>query len=154
GGPGGRRVAVFAGAGMGTYLLANLYPARDGLAAGPFQTLLGNDKDFLATRVSYKLDLRGPSLTVQTACSTSLVAVHLACRALAVGECDVALAGAATLRFPERAGYLYEAGGILSPDGHCRAFDARAGGTVGGSGAGVVVLKRLADALADGDPVR
>jgi len=121
-------------------------------ATGSLQHLC-NDKDFLATRVSYKLNLKGPSLTVQTACSTSLVAVHLACRSLLDGECDMALAGAATVRFPHHAGYRHEPGGILSPDGHCRAFDARAAGTVFGSGAGAVLLKPLERALADGDHV-
>jgi len=114
---------------------------------------LGNDKDFLATRASYRMDLRGPSVNVQTACSTSIVALHLACRSVLDGECDLALAGASTVRFPQIAGYRMEKGDILSPDGHCRAFDAGAQGTIFGSGAGVVVLKPLADALADGDPI-
>ena len=116
--------------------------------------MLANDKDFLATRVSYKLNLRGPSLTVQTACSTSLVAVQLACQALLAGQCDVALAGGVSINVPRVTGYLYEPGMILSPDGHCRAFDARAQGTVAGEGVGVVVLKRLREALADRDHVR
>src|SRR6202034_2601607 len=120
---------------------------------GTFQIVLSNDKDFLAPRTSYKLDLRGPSVNVQTACSTSLVAVHLACQGLLRGECDLALAGGVSAALPRPSGYLYEEGGILSPDGHCRAFDAAAQGTVPGQGAGVVVLKRLADALAAGDPV-
>ncbi len=115
--------------------------------------ILGNDKDFLASRVSYKLNLRGPALAVQTACSTSLVAIHLAAQGLLGGECDLALAGGVTIQFPQRAGYLYQEGGTSSADGHNRAFDAGAGGTVGGDGVGVVVLKRLAVALADGDPV-
>ncbi|HSF39330.1 MAG TPA: type I polyketide synthase, partial [Thermoanaerobaculia bacterium] len=119
-----------------------------------FELTLGNDKDFVATRASYKLDLRGPAMTVQTACSTSLVAIHEACRALAAGECEMALAGGVTLHFPEASGYLYQEGGIASPDGHNRAFDARAQGTVGGNGVGVVVLKPLEAALADGDPIR
>ena len=118
------------------------------------QTLIANDKDFLATQVSYKLDLTGPSISVQTACSTSLVAVHYACRSLRSGEADMALAGGVRLTLPKKTGYLYHEGGIASPDGHCRAFDARAGGTLGGSGTGVVVLKRLADAIADGDTIR
>ncbi|HEX6862771.1 MAG TPA: type I polyketide synthase, partial [Thermoanaerobaculia bacterium] len=103
--------------------------------------------------MSYKLDLRGPSFTVQTACSTSLVAVHLACQSLLSGECDLALAGGSSVRVPQRTGYSWQPGGISSPDGHCRAFDAQAQGTVPGQGVGVVVLKRLDDALADGDPV-
>jgi acyl transferase domain-containing protein len=150
----GGAIGVYAGAGMNAYLLANLIPQREALAsAGGFQALISNDKDFLPTRVSYKLNLRGPSVTVQTACSTSLVAVHLACNALLGGECDIALAGGVSVRVPQHAGYLYEEGMILSPDGHCRAFDAQAAGTVPGSGAGIVVLKRLEDALADGDRI-
>lgn len=149
------RIGVFAGAGLASYLLDHVAPRREALdPAGAYQAAVANDKDFLATRVSYKLDLRGPSLTVQTACSTSLVAVCLACQSLMNGECDAALAGGVTLRLPQRAGYLYVEEGILSPDGHCRAFDAGAGGTVPGSGVGVVALKRLSDALRDGDPVR
>ena len=97
------------------------------------------------TRVSYKLNLRGPSVTIQTACSTSLVAVEMACRALQAGECDVALAGGVSITFPQRSGYLYQDGMILSPDGHCRPFDAAAAGTRGGAGTGIVVLKRLAE---------
>src|SRR5207249_3679494 len=110
-------------------------------------------KDFLVTRVAYKLNLKGPAITVQTACSTSLVAVHLACLGLLCGECDAALAGGVSVRVPQWAGYWYQEGMIFSPDGHCRAFDAEAQGTVGGNGAGVVLLKRLADALAEGDPI-
>ena len=123
-------------------------------AVGRFQIALGNQHDYLATRISYKLDLRGPSLAVQTACSTSLVAVHLAAQSLLRGECDLALAGGASVQLREVTGYLYQQGGIASPDGHTRAFDAAAQGVVSGSGVGVVVLKRLADALADGDAVR
>src|SRR5262249_25969310 len=97
---------------------------------------------------------KGPSMTVQTACSTSLVAVHLGCQSLLNGECDMALVGGVTVRVPHRAGYLHQEGGILSPDGHCRAFDTDAHGTLGGNGVGLVVLKRLADARRDGDTVR
>ncbi len=148
-------VGVFAGVSANTYLLSHLLDDPAALAAADgSQTMLGSDKDFLATRVSYKLNLRGPSLTVQTACSTSLVAVHLACRSLLGRECDLALAGGVSIAVPQIAGYLYQEGGIASPDGHCRAFDAHARGTVSGSGAGVVVLRRLADALAAGDPIR
>lgn len=114
---------------------------------------LSNDKDFLATRISYKLGLKGPSLVVQTACSSSLVAVHCACTSLLTGESDFALAGAVSVGFPHTRGYLYQEEGILSPDGHCRAFDVRASGTVPGSGVGVVLLKRLSDALRDGDTI-
>jgi acyl transferase domain-containing protein/SAM-dependent methyltransferase/acyl carrier protein len=146
---------VFAGAGVNTYLLHNLFGHSDLLAsAGSYHLMLANDKDYLATRISYKLNLKGPSVTVQTACSTSLAAVHLACQSLLSGECDVALAGGVSVRVPHNAGYLYQEGMILSPDGHCRAFDASAQGTVGGNGAGLVVLKRLKDALTQGDYVR
>lgn len=145
-------IGVYAGVGMNTYLLNNLYPNRNLLESlGDFQVMIGNDKDFLSTCVSYKLNLKGPSINVQTACSTSLVAVHLASQSLLNGECDMALAGGVTVRVPEKAGYFYREGMIFSPDGHCRAFDARSQGTVGGSGVGIVVLKRLEDALADGD---
>jgi amino acid adenylation domain-containing protein len=151
----GGPVGVFAGVSANTYLLSHLRDDPGALAAADAsQAMLGGDKDFLATRVSYKLNLRGPSLTVQTACSTSLVAVHLACRSLLGRECDLALAGGVSLAVPQAAGYLYREGGIASPDGHCRAFDAQARGTVSGSGVGVVVLRRLADALAAGDPIR
>jgi amino acid adenylation domain-containing protein len=145
-------IGLYAGAGISTYL-ANLW-SRPDLAAkvGELQVLLGNDKDYLATRVSYKLNLRGPSVAVQTACSTSLVAVHMASESLVHGECDMALAGGVTLA-TAKTGYLYQESGILSPDGHCRAFDADGRGTVAGSGAGVVVLKRLDRALADGDSI-
>src|SRR5215210_6256042 len=99
------------------------------------------------------MNLRGPSVGVQTACSTSLVAVHLACQSLLNGECDMALAGGVTVSVPQQRGYLYQEGGILSSDGHCRAYDAAASGTVGGSGVGVVLLKRLSEALRDGDQI-
>ncbi len=150
----GDAVGVYAGASMNSYVYSHLLrnPAL-AEAVGGYQIMLGNDKDFLCTRVSYKLGLRGPSITVQTACSTSLVAVQVACRALQRGECDMALAGGVSLTFPLGAGYLYQEGMILSPDGHCRPFDVDARGTRAGAGAGVVVLKRLADALADGDTV-
>ncbi|MGN9809235.1 hybrid non-ribosomal peptide synthetase/type I polyketide synthase [Micromonospora sp. BQ11] len=144
---------VYAGVGESSYLLHNLLPNADLVArVGAFQTSIGNDKDFVPTRVSYKLNLRGPSVSVQTGCSTSLVAVHMAGQALLAGECDVALAGGATV-IARRRGHRYAQGGILSADGHCRAFDADATGAVAGSGAAVVVLKRLADAVADGDVV-
>ena len=116
-----------------------------------YQLFLASDKDFLTTRVSYKLNLSGPSVDVQTACSTSLVAVHIACQSLLSGECDIALAGGVAIS--KQLGYLYQEGGIYSPDGHCRAFDANAKGTVSGSGVGIVVLKRLEDALNDGDSI-
>jgi len=148
------RVAVFAGAGLNSYLLSNLLPDRALLArVGELQALLLNNNDFLTTRISYKLGLRGPSALVQTACSTALVAIHMACQSLLGGECDMALAGGVSITVPQRTGYLHQEGGVMSPDGHCRAFDARAAGAVEGAGAGIVVLKRLADALADGDHV-
>ena len=146
-------IGVFAGLSMNTYLPRLLASSTPSGALNDAQVQLGNDKDFISTRVSYKLGLTGPSLTVQTACSTSLVAVHLACLSLSAGECSMALAGGVSLRFPQQAGYLFQEGGIRSPDGHCRAFDARAAGTVGGSGVGLVLLKPLAAALADGDAI-
>ncbi|HEX6293449.1 MAG TPA: type I polyketide synthase, partial [Herpetosiphonaceae bacterium] len=147
------RIGVFAGTTMSSYAL-NLYLSSEIVErVGPFQIGLGNDKDYLPTRVSYKLNLKGPSVTVQTACSSSLVAVHLACQSLLNGECEIALAGGASITVPHKAGYLYQEGGIASPDGHCRAFDANAQGTVGGNGMGVVVLKPLAAALDDGDSI-
>ncbi|HEX5715599.1 MAG TPA: amino acid adenylation domain-containing protein, partial [Thermoanaerobaculia bacterium] len=147
------RVGLYAGVGFNTYLHhAGVEQVQD--LAGRYQAFISNDKDFVPTRTSYKLDLRGPSVTVQTACSTSLVAVHLACQALLSGDCDMALAGGVAIRAPQATGYLHEEGGILSPDGHCRAFDARAQGTVLGNGVGIVVLKPLARALADGDTIR
>jgi amino acid adenylation domain-containing protein len=145
-------IGVFAGASLNTYLFG-LSAAEETKDLGNFQVVTGNDKDYLATRVSYLCNLRGPSLTVQTACSTSLVAIHLACRSLVNGECDMALAGGVSISAPQKRGYLYSEGGTGSPDGHCRAFDARAQGTVSGEGVGIVVLKRLADALADGDRI-
>jgi len=148
-------VGVFGGTSSNSYSLFYLY-SRAAVLNSPTagQVFLGGDKDYLCTRVSYELGLRGPSLGVQTACSTALVAVHLACQSLLNGECDMALAGGVSIKVPQTVGYFYQAGSILSADGHCRSFDARAGGSVPGSGAGVVVLKRLEDALADGDPVR
>ncbi len=150
----GVRIGVWAGSGASTYLISNLLPNRERMEAlGAFQVLLLNDRDFLATRASYKLGLKGPSAAVQTACSTSLVAVHMACQSLLTEECNVALAGGVSISTPLRTGYLYQEGGVVSPDGCCRAFDASAAGAVEGNGCGVVVLKRLADALEDGDRV-
>jgi acyl transferase domain-containing protein len=120
-------------------------------SAQSYQTLIGNDKDFLTTRVSYKLNLTGPSITIQTACSTSLVAIVLACQSLLNYQCDLALAGGVSIRIPQKTGYLHEPGGTLSPDGHCRAFDAKAEGIIIGNGVGVVVFKRLSEAIAEGD---
>ncbi|HBL30622.1 MAG TPA: hypothetical protein DD490_27620, partial [Acidobacteria bacterium] len=147
-------IGVYAGVSASTWLYHLLTRRRPGDAVDWLLSLVGNDKDFVSTRTSYKLGLTGPSFTVQSACSTSLVATHLACQGLLNGECDVALAGGASIAIPQERGYLYSPAGIMSPDGHCRAFDARARGTVTGSGVGVVVLKRLEDALADGDRIR
>jgi acyl transferase domain-containing protein len=148
-------IGVFAGSGQHSYFPQHLLANPELLAdVGTFLLRhTGNDKDFLTTRVSYCFDLTGPSVNVQTACSTSLVAVHTAVQSLIGGECEMALAGGVTIELPHRHGYLWRDGEILSPDGHCRPFDASAGGTVFGSGVGVVVLKRLGDALADGDQV-
>ncbi|MGH1465062.1 MAG: type I polyketide synthase [Cognatishimia sp.] len=148
-------IGVFAGCGMGSYFYFNICSNRE-LVDNTGMFLLrhtGNDKDFLSTRLSHILDLKGPSLNLQTACSTSLVAAHYACQSLLNGECDMALAGGVTIELPHKRGYVFEEGEILSPDGHCHAFDHRAQGTVFGSGAGVVVLRRLSDALADGDHI-
>ncbi|HVU66012.1 MAG TPA: SDR family oxidoreductase, partial [Ktedonobacteraceae bacterium] len=145
-------IGVFAGANISTYLLGMLgHPAY--MPDDDYQMVIGNDKDALTTTVSYKLNLKGPSFAVQTFCSTSLVAVHLACQSLRQGECDLALAGGVSVRVPTVAGYVHQEGGMESADGHCRAFDAQASGTLFGDGAGVVVLKRLSDALADGDQI-
>lgn len=145
-------IGVYAGVGMNTYLLRNLGERyRKASSLDRYRLMLANDKDFLATRVSYKLNLRGPSVNINTACSTSLVAVHLACMGLLSGECDMALVGAAHIKIPQVEGYVFQEGMIFSPDGHCRAFDAKAQGTIVGNGIGIVVLKRLQDAIADGD---
>jgi len=149
-------IGVFAGSGMSSYLIHNLLRNHKLVnSAGLFllrQT--GNDKDVLATRVSYQLNLHGPSVSVQTACSTSLVATHLACQSLLNHECDMALAGGVTIEIPHGQGYQYRPGEILSRDGHCRPFDAEASGTVFSSGVGLVVLRRLSDALRDRDTIR
>lgn len=147
-------IGVYGGVGMSRYLLNNLIPHHQlSETIDPLQLAISNDKDFLPTRVAYKLNLTGPAVNVQTACSTSLVAVHVACQGLLNGECDVALAGGVTLGIPQKIGYLYQEGMILSPDGHCRTFDAKAQGTIAGSGAGIVVLKRLKDAISDRDHI-
>ncbi|MBN1239294.1 MAG: SDR family NAD(P)-dependent oxidoreductase [Gammaproteobacteria bacterium] len=152
-------IGVFGGIAMNTYLYEHLLGDVGGIgdagasAAELYRLAIGNDKDFLASRLAYKLNLTGPSVVVQSACSTSLVAVHIACQSLQSFNCDIALAGGVAVSFPQRRGYRYQEGMILSPDGHCRAFDADAAGTVGGDGAAIVVLKRLAEALEDGDNV-
>jgi acyl transferase domain-containing protein/acyl carrier protein len=146
-------IGVYGGCAMSSYLdYLQSNPAFMALL-GYLQVYIGNDKDYLTTHVSYKLNLKGPSFSVQTACSTSLLAVAVACDGLASHQCDMALAGGVCVRIPQKAGYYFEPGGIFSPDGHCRVFDERAQGVVFGNGVGVVVLKRLADALADGDSI-
>jgi acyl transferase domain-containing protein/acyl carrier protein len=148
------KIGVVAGLGMNTYFVHNLLSNRALLEQmGAFQTMLGNSNDLLTTRVSYQLNLTGPSVNVQTGCSTSLVAVHLACQSLLNRECDMALAGGVAILIPQEQGYLYAEGGVCSIDGHCRAFDASATGAIPGRGMGIVVLKRLEDARADGDTV-
>ncbi|BAY84414.1 putative beta-ketoacyl synthase [Calothrix parasitica NIES-267] len=145
---------VYAGGNLSSYLFSNLLsnPDIDKFLSWQFLAT-GNDKDYIPTRASYKLNLKGPSLNVSTACSTSLVAVHLASEGLLSYQCDMALAGGISIQVPHQTGYFYQQEGIVSPDGHCRAFDAKGQGTVLGNGAGVVVLKRLEDAVADGDRI-
>jgi acyl transferase domain-containing protein/acyl-CoA synthetase (AMP-forming)/AMP-acid ligase II/NADPH:quinone reductase-like Zn-dependent oxidoreductase/NAD(P)-dependent dehydrogenase (short-subunit alcohol dehydrogenase family)/acyl carrier protein len=158
-------ISLYGGAATNTYLLNNIYPHRHQIdqqddlqvlnlsSMGGFQVTTANDKDYLTTRTSYKLNLTGSSVNVQTACSTSLVTVHLACQSLINGECDMALTGGVSVHSPQKMGYLYQEGMILSADGHCRAFDAEASGTIFGSGAGMVVLKLLERAVEDGDRI-
>ncbi|MEO1375652.1 MAG: SDR family NAD(P)-dependent oxidoreductase, partial [Cyanobacteria bacterium J06635_10] len=146
-------IGVYAGSGFNSYLF-NLYSNQNIInSLSDLEISIGNDRNFLTTRTSYKLNLEGPSYTVQTACSTSLVAVHLGCQSLLSGECDMALAGGVSINWYRKEGYFYQEGGIASPDGHCRTFDAKAKGAIGGDGAGIVVLKRLEDALSDGDNI-
>ncbi len=148
-------IGVFAGAGRNSYFVRNI--SRDEMlkeALDDYQIMIGSENDYLATRVAFKLDLRGPAVTVQTACSTSLVAVHMACQSVLNGECEMALAGGVSVRVPQKAGYIHKESGMYSPDGHTRPFDSQAEGTVFGSAVGVVVLKPLQNALADGDPIR
>ncbi len=142
-------IGVYAGASPNTYLLFSGLLSQ--IEDFDLATMIASEKDFLTTRVSYKINLKGPSVTVQTGCSTSLVAIHMACQSLLNEECEMALAGGVSVRFPFKAGYLYQTGNIGSPDGHCRAFDEKAQGTVFGNGVGVVLLKRLADVIRDGD---
>lgn len=153
-------IGVFGGCYIDTYMLWNLCSNRaflanfiDSIQVGSLQTELGNDKDYLATRVAFKLGLRGPAMTLQTACSTSLVAIATACQSLESYQCDMALAGGVTIVLPQRKGYFYNEGSMLSPDGRCRTFDADAAGTVFSNGAAVLLLKRVADAIADGDTI-
>ena len=144
-------IGIYGGSGLNSYYTYNLAPHPSLLqTVGHYPLHLGNEKDFLCSRVAYKLNLDGPGVTVQTACSTSLVAVHMACRSLLNGEYDLVLAGGVSLGELQK-GYLYQEGMILSSDGKCRPFDAKAKGTVPGQGVGMVALKRLEDAIEDGD---
>lgn len=145
-------IGVFGGVGQNTYFQKNLITRPDLLEmAGHYPVMIGTEKEYAITRVSFKLNLKGPAISVNTACSTSAVAIHIACQSVLSGECDMAIAGGARIKVPLKAGYLYQEDSIPSPDGHCRAFDAEARGTVLGSGVGIIVLKRLSDAIQDGD---
>jgi acyl transferase domain-containing protein len=146
-------IGVFGGSEQSTYFYQLMKNSERLAYADPTVLHIGNDKDYLTTLVSYKLNLKGPSVAVQTACSTSLVAVGLACQSLWSHQSDMALAGGVSVGVPQRKGYWYMPGGIFSPDGHCRTFDASGQGTVVGNGVGIVLLKRLSDALADGDEI-
>jgi amino acid adenylation domain-containing protein len=149
------RVGVFAGASMGTYLLLNILPGIESLVASTasLQAAIGNDKDSLTTTISYRMNLRGPGISIQSSSSTSLVAVGVACQSLLNYQCDMALAGGVSLGSPKKNGYMYEEGGIVAPDGHCRPFDSEAKGFVPGTGLGLVMLKRLSEAERDGDHI-
>jgi acyl transferase domain-containing protein/acyl carrier protein len=144
-------IGLYAGGSSSVYWESLCVLSGESGELGLMAARLLNDKDHMCTRISHKLNLKGASFILNNACSTSLVAIHLACRALLAGDCDMVLAGGVSVLMEEKAGYFYEQGMILSPDGHCRAFDARAQGTVGGEGAGIVVLKLLEDARQDGD---
>ncbi len=153
-------VGVYAGSGIGSYLINNLHPSvgfrpcRSFLeTAEDLNVMIAGDKDYLPTRVSYRLGLNGPSVNVQTACSTSLVAIHLACQSLIAGECGMAVAGAASIVIPQSVGHRYEPDMLFSRDGYCRPFDIDASGTVFGNGVAAVLLKPLVDAVRDGDPI-
>jgi yersiniabactin nonribosomal peptide/polyketide synthase len=147
------KTGVFSAARISTYPGREAINLAEVAHVRSLQSLMGNDKDYVATRVAYKLDVHGPAVTVQTACSSSLVATHMACESLRAGECNMAIAGGVAVSFPQVSGYLYQQGMIFSPDGHCRPFDAQAQGTYSGNGVAAVVLRRLSDALRDGDPV-
>ncbi len=146
-------IGLFAGASQNSEWIANTMFSGEENTVDDFTKSKYNNKDFMTTMVAYKLNLKGPVVSVQTACSTSLVAIHMACRSLLLGECKMALAGGVSISVKRKAGYLYRENMILSPDGHCRAFDAQSGGTVIGEGAGVVALKKLKDAIKDGDHI-
>ena len=154
------QIGVYAGSSVWSYFLTRLCTApgfiekfTSGYQVSNYFEMMGNSLDFLSTRVSYKLNLRGPSFTMLSACSTSLLAVTQACQSLLTYQSDMALAGGVSITFPQKRGYYYQDGGMVSPDGHCRAFDADAQGTVFGSGVGVVLLKRLDEAIRDGDQI-
>ena len=147
-------IGVWAGCGNNTYYLNNVLTNQPVVQqVGAFQAMTVNEKDFIASRTAYQLDLKGPAVSVFSACSSSLLAITQAVESLRTGQCEVALAGGASITAPVFSGHLYEEGAMLSPDGHCRPFDARAGGTVFSDGAGVVLLKPLADAEQDGDTI-
>lgn len=148
-----QRIGVFAGSGFSSYLFGVLEQGELVEALGEMLVRHSNDKDFLANRISYKLNLQGPSVNVQTSCSTGLVAVHSAIQSLLLGECDLAIAGAVYIRLPQHAGYKYQPDGVLSADGVCRPFDAKAQGTIFTNGLGLVLLKRTRDAIDDGDDI-
>ncbi|MGH9454408.1 MAG: beta-ketoacyl synthase N-terminal-like domain-containing protein, partial [Terriglobia bacterium] len=153
-------IGVYAGSSTSTYFLSRLCASpgfirkfTGGYQVGNYPEMMGNNLDFLSTRVSYKLNLRGPSFTMQAGCSTSLLAVTQACQSLLTYQSDMALAGGSSITFPQKRGSHYQEGGMVSPDGHCRTFDADAQGTVFGSAVAVVLLKRLEDAMRDGDQI-
>lgn len=153
-------IGVYAGCSMETYFLSQLCKDPEfikkftgGYQVSNYAEMMGNSRDFLATRVSYKLNLRGPSFTMQAGCSTSLLAVTQACQSLLTYQCDMALAGGSSITFPQKRASIYQEGGMISPDGHCRTFDSAAQGTVFGGGVATVVLKRLEDAWRDNDQI-
>lgn len=147
-------IGLYAGCGQNTYFANNISGRMEIVdRIGEFQTMLANEKDFLTTRAAYKLNLKGPAVSVNTACSTSLVAVIQACQALSNYQCDVALAGGVSMTTPQNSGYIAQEGSMLSGDGHCRPFDVNSQGTMFNNGAGIVALKRLEDALQDGDRI-
>lgn len=150
------KVGLYAGSGLNTYLLHNLLPQAESLvdAMGMLPLIIANKPDYMVAQIAHHLNLTGPVMSVGTACSTSLVAVHMGCQSLLNHEADMVLAGGVSIQVPQERGYAHEPGGVFSPDGHCRPFDSDAQGTFPGNGAGVVVLKRLQDALDDGDRIR
>jgi acyl transferase domain-containing protein len=145
-------IGLFAGASLSTYMLGLINSVSCG-DVDPYLLLFGNDKDYLCSRTSYQLNLKGPSVSVQTACSTSLVATHLAIQSLLLGECEIAIAGGVNIKTPQEAGYLYSPGMIYSSDAKCKPFDIQSDGTVSGNGVGLVALKRLVDAIEGNDQI-